>query len=298
MIKYRKRYRKCLCLLISAAMLIAFAGILHAAQSSAHYSIETEAVSSGGGEGNSTHYNLFSTIGQSSPIGNAFGFNHQNNSGFWHAMTGNPELLQYVLTVITIPHGGGIVTGDGISCPGTCYMSYDPGTDVTLTVTPNIDYYTFSHWTGCNSSSGTTCYVTMNAYKTVTANFLIKAVALGPDLTGQWTSLTNKCTDTDDGIRCKVRGKLKISNIGNLTAKSSKVRYFLSNDAVFDPGDTLLKKVATGKIKKGKSTTKTFSYTFPHGEAVSGKYILAVIDFDNTVVEIDETNNIAYGQIP
>jgi subtilase family serine protease len=30
---------------------------------------------------------------------------------------------------------------------------------------------------------------------------------------------------------------------------------------------------------------------FPLGETASGKYILAVIDGDNTVVEADESNN-------
>lgn len=46
------------------------------------------------------------------------------------------------------------------------------------------------------------------------------------------------------------------------------------------------------------SKTKKLKYKFPIGESAAGKYIIAFIDADNTVSEIDETNNIVfYGQI-
>ena len=53
-----------------------------------------------------------------------------------------------------------------------------------------------------------------------------------------------------------------------------------------------MKQLATGKITMGKSMKKTFSYSFPYGVSISGKYIIALIDADNTVIELDETNNI------
>jgi hypothetical protein len=34
------------------------------------------------------------------------------------------------------------------------------------------------------------------------------------DLTGAWTSFTNTCKETKKGIKCKVKGKLNIQNIG------------------------------------------------------------------------------------
>lgn len=78
--------------------------------------------------------------------------------------------LNYVLNVNINPSGGGTVTGAGINCSGTCSYSYSSGTNITLTASANSGY-TFSGWSGCDSISGTTCYVTMNANKTVTANF-------------------------------------------------------------------------------------------------------------------------------
>jgi cytochrome c peroxidase len=119
-----------------------------------------------------------------------------------------------------------------------------------------------------------------------------------PDLIGTWTSFTNTCKETKKGIKCKVKGKLNIENIGTQDAKSSFVRYYLSDDGTYDEGDMLLKQVATGKITTNKSKTKTFSYSFKNDTDTAGKYIIAIIDADNTVEESDETNNnIVYGPL-
>jgi hypothetical protein len=74
--------------------------------------------------------------------------------------------------------GSGIVTSTSspssanqINCGSTCSTSYAYGTVVTLTATPGF-LSLFSGWNGCDSASGTTCKVTMNAARSVTANFL------------------------------------------------------------------------------------------------------------------------------
>ena len=48
---------------------------------------------------------------------------------------------------------------------------YTPGTVVSLTPAPTSGY-SFQSWTGCDSVSGSNCTVTMNASKSVTANFV------------------------------------------------------------------------------------------------------------------------------
>jgi pimeloyl-ACP methyl ester carboxylesterase len=113
----------------------------------------------------------------------------------------------------------------------------------------------------------------------------------GPDLTGEWKSLNKSCNNTTQGIRCKIKSKFNIKNIGTMDAGSSFVRYYLSDDNTFDEGDTFLKQVATGKIKAGKIKIKSFNYNFDYGITISDKYIIAVIDAYNTVAETDETNN-------
>jgi hypothetical protein len=141
----------------------------------------------------------------------------------------------------------------------------------------------------------------MNADKKVTALFEFKPVGFGPDLTGEWSSLIDlKCKDTKKGMKCSIKGKLAIKNIGHVdTKKSTSVRFYLSEDDILDSGDFFLKSVATGKIKKGKHKTKTFSYRFALDEDVSGKYIIAFIDEFNNIDEIDESNNIiVFGPLP
>jgi IPT/TIG domain-containing protein/List-Bact-rpt repeat protein len=68
--------------------------------------------------------------------------------------------------------GGTVTSGDsGINCGATCSASYNSGTTVTLTATPNL-LSVFIGWSGCDTDSGTTCTVTMIAARAVTANFL------------------------------------------------------------------------------------------------------------------------------
>jgi hypothetical protein len=119
-----------------------------------------------------------------------------------------------------------------------------------------------------------------------------------PDLTGTWTSLSKSCKNSKKGIKCGIKGKLNIQNIGKKDASSSMVRCYLSDDESYDDGDMYLKQIATGKIKSGKSMNKTLSFNFQYGEMLAGKYIIAVLDANNTVDEADKDNNeIAYGPI-
>jgi hypothetical protein len=65
--------------------------------------------------------------------------------------------------------GSGTVSGDGISCPGTCSNTYPQGTRVTLTATP-APGSTFKAWAGACTGTGP-CTVTMGANHTVSAAF-------------------------------------------------------------------------------------------------------------------------------
>lgn len=67
----------------------------------------------------------------------------------------------------------------GINCPGIegpCSNQFDEGSNVTLTATPAAGS-DFAGWTGCDSTDGTICNVTMNADKSVTASFSTAASA-------------------------------------------------------------------------------------------------------------------------
>jgi uncharacterized delta-60 repeat protein len=118
-------------------------------------------------------------------------------------------------------------------------------------------------------------------------------VSVNPDLTGEWVSLTQVCKNSTKGERCKIKGTLNIRNIGTVDALSSSMKFYLSGDEKYDEdADEFVKQMATGKVKAGKSKRKRLNYSYRRTAPASHKYLLAVIDADNTVDEIDESNNI------
>ena len=111
--------------------------------------------------------------------------------------------------------------------------------------------------------------------------------------------MTQTCTDTTEGTKCKIAGSLRVSNIGFKKATSSSVLFYLSDDGAFDAGDTLLKEKAVGELAVAATQKIPFDHKLPTGETASGRYVIAVIDPANKIVEIDEVNNfVAFGPIP
>jgi hypothetical protein len=78
--------------------------------------------------------------------------------------------LTHTLTTSVTGKGSGTITGTGIHCPGSCSQSYAAGTKVTLTATPGSSS-TFEGWSGGGCSGKGKCTVTLNADRSVSANF-------------------------------------------------------------------------------------------------------------------------------
>jgi hypothetical protein len=78
--------------------------------------------------------------------------------------------IQYNLHVDRTGVSPGTVTSSpmGISCGSDCDEDYNSGTSVTLTATGGV----FLTWSGCDSVNANECTITMNAARTVTANFV------------------------------------------------------------------------------------------------------------------------------
>ena len=85
------------------------------------------------------------------------------------------------LSVVLAGTGHGTVTSSEtpprINCGATCSASYSTGTVVTLTAQAAAGS-TFAGWSNCDTVSNTTCTVTMNASRSVTATFNPQGVAL------------------------------------------------------------------------------------------------------------------------
>ncbi len=90
------------------------------------------------------------------------------------------------LTVNIAGTGGGTVSGTGLTCSGrTCTGQYPAGTQVQLTATPDANS-AFQSWSGCTSTSGASCQVTVNQAATVTATFKADPLA---KFVGNWTNV-------------------------------------------------------------------------------------------------------------
>jgi len=118
-----------------------------------------------------------------------------------------------------------------------------------------------------------------------TNNTRIITILVGPDLTVPSLTLPFSVAA---GSTLLLGDSVK--NIGASTAGASVIRFYLSANAVFDSGDTLLGERAVGVLGAGLTNGGTTSVTIPSG--LSGTYYLfAIADGTNQVDEASESNN-------
>jgi hypothetical protein len=118
----------------------------------------------------------------------------------------------------------------------------------------------------------------------------------GPDLTGAWATLTQKCNAA--GRKCKLKGAFDVRNDGDLDAPASTVAFYLSNDATLDSGDTRLRQTSVRGLGVEEAVRVSLQKV-KLAASGSGKFVIAVVDDDGAVDERDEANNaIVFGPIP
>jgi len=128
----------------------------------------------------------------------------------------------------------------------------------------------------------------------VRERILKEFMAPSRDLTGKWVFLNQVCSV--DG--CEISGNFIIWNTGNLDAPASRVRFYLSEDTVYDEGkNILLQEVTMKPIEGGGSQRMRFDCRLGTGQDVRRKYIIVVIDGENRVVESNKENNHVVGTI-
>jgi len=121
--------------------------------------------------------------------------------------------------------------------------------------------------------------------------FLVQqAGSSGPDLAGTWSLLEQKC-GLKSGL-CKLRGTLLVTNVGDQPAGKTLLRFYLSADTTLDAGDLLLKEVKVKALKSGKTVKRKLKAKLPEGTTASGQFVLAVLDADGVLPEIDESDGV------
>lgn len=193
-----------------------------------------------------------------------------------------PPPAQYGLGVVFAGAGSGSVSfspaGTLASCSSNCTSSFDPGTTVTLTATPNANM-SFAGWG--NDCTGATCSLTMSQARSVTATFdaapvvtpKVLTITKGGNGAGTITMTANRksvtCTDScgqDYALGTKVRMKVK-ADAGSVFSGWSE-------------GCAGTKKSCTMKLSAPSKVTATFtllpSYTITYGKLGAGNGTLQV----------------------
>jgi hypothetical protein len=146
-------------------------------------------------------------------------------------------LKTHALTVTKAGTGAGTVTSTNtggalnINCGATCQRTYNHGTSVTLTATPDA-ISNFTGWSGasCSTSTATPLTLTMDQARGCTATFNLKTYTLGVTKigpgTGTVTSTNDKgATNINCGTACQ--RTFTIGTLVTLTASPSALSYFV-----------------------------------------------------------------------
>jgi hypothetical protein len=136
----------------------------------------------------------------------------------------------------------------------------------------------------------------------ITANNVVSGTTTvvpppAPDLTGTWLQVTQKCKNNNTQQRCKTKGRLLIHNQGVHDAPASTLHVLVLASLRYTTPQ-LLARFTLPPLKAGKK--KKFKVTvFSPGQGnLSRQYLLANIDPDNIIDEMDENNNWVLSLIP
>ncbi len=113
-----------------------------------------------------------------------------------------------------------------------------------------------------------------------------------PDLATDITKITNK----KFAGKFRTAVEVKVANIGDASAPSTRLNIYLSQDAILDSGDIILGGKTLDSISSGSYVTTRFTFDFSMNSA--GLWIIAQADAFNQVAEPDEANNVDSAQIP
>jgi subtilase family serine protease len=188
------------------------------------------------------------------------------------------------LTAATTGPGGGSLTSEpaGIDCGADCSEAYAPGTLVTLTAHPDASSRV-SGWSGCDSTTATTCRVGMSASRMVVATLTLGPL---PDL--QVMAVTAPATAA---VGRPLSLTATVRNIDLAPAAASTLQFYLAAGSVLTGGERLLATRPTPALAAGATVKVTTALTMPLDVSPGTYRIVALADSSRGVTERDETNN-------
>lgn len=192
--------------------------------------------------------------------------------------------VQGLLTVMKNGTGTGTIISNpaGINCGSGCTEPYDVNTPVTLAAVADGSSV-FGTWSGCDTTAGNSCTVSINNNRSVTATFtglpdLVVNAVSGPGSGTTGASVTINTTTANNGIG---------------TATASVTGLYLSLDATITASDIRLGGHSISSLAPGTPSTGSTSVILPTG-LVTGPYYLGAIADDTG--QVTEGNNTGTGE--
>jgi hypothetical protein len=119
----------------------------------------------------------------------------------------------------------------------------------------------------------------------------------GPDLVGSWSGAKQTCKTKKGVTNCTITGKLNVQNNGTVSSGSTQAWVILSLDNTPSEDDALIKTFSVSALKPRAKKSLKLSFKLPTGYTAAGLYLLGYIDPNGTVMETNESNNLASGGI-
>lgn len=86
--------------------------------------------------------------------------------------------------------------------------------------------------------------------------------------------------------------EVKIANIGTANSANNAIKFYISNDNLFDNGDIYCGQKTIGSISTGNEIVETGSVAIPTNVGVGGKFLLAVVNENQAMSEFSYLNNV------
>ncbi|SNB45714.1 kelch repeat-containing protein [Geobacter sp. DSM 9736] len=177
--------------------------------------------------------------------------------------SGSGAIATYTLTAGSDGTGSGTFSlSTGESCSGPCSNSYAEGTSITITANPDQTSL-FTGWTGCDSTVGSECTMTVNSARSIIATF-VHAFPLNVTLSGGASGTVNLSTGATCSGNCNILiGDGALVTLTPLPGTSS----FFSG---WEGCDTVTGNLCTVNMSAARNIIATFGAVYPLTVSLSG----------------------------
>ena len=169
----------------------------------------------------------------------------------------------------------------------------------TTAITASIGIESPTGTIGTNGLSGCTNNCAIASFDPMSTGTPVSYIRFGPpvgiDLVAQALSVG---AITQAAGTLSITTTLRTRNFGTQPSGNFTYRLYLSQDVVFDAGDTPLAPAPRGPLSLGALATTTDTVTSTVAAPTSGAwYVMAVVDDDASVTETNEFNNVAVSSV-